>query len=815
MNRTREGAAARSPFGKQLRELRITAGLSQAELAERALVSIDSISALERGVSRTPQRETLAQLVAALDLSSEQRLQLEHSAERPSRPRLSPRWARRKTNLPPSLTKLFGRQTEIARIASLLDHAGVITLTGTGGVGKTQLALQTARTCLDRFSDGVWFVDLAPLLSATLVPSAVAAALAVSEPAGRPLTELIAGAIREKTMLLVIDNCEHVLSEAAALISHLRAAAPQVRVLATSRQSLGIAGEQVYRVESLEIADAAALFEERAKNANASLELSGEDRESVARVCRHLDGIPFAIELAAARLRVLGLERLEAGLAERFRLLSGGARSALPRYQTMQALIDWSYDLLGAEEKALFVRLGVFAAAFSLEAVVAVCSGDANDEWRVVELLDSLVDKSLVRVEARSAPRRYRLLETVRAYASLKLGDEWNRTKRRHAQYYAERMEAAEEDFAIAPSTVQWTAVLDGDLEDFRAALDWAFGDSGDFELGVRLLTAMRVYWIQKELTAEAARRSEAALQRNLPLPKELEAALWLTLSTASSELFVPAKTLDASARARQLYEELGDRLGTARSLRGEGIARLQLGQVAEAGRDLDRSLALTRESGPRREVARALVTSAVFLQVGGRLEEARRVLSGVVDLAQDGDERIRWVSSLNLAEVEFALGEVADAITHAYENLESDTLRRNARLRANQESNLTAYLLAAQRHDEARMMATAAIRDARDAGDRGPVAVALQHAAAGLSQQSVERAAELLGFVERALGPTGYQREYTERFTYELLMRTLRARLSEAEIATLVGQGASLTEEQAVQLASLRPADGRSKRKT
>jgi predicted ATPase len=802
MNRVRERAAGRSPFGELLRRFRVAAGLSQATLAERALLGVDSISALERGVSRAPQRETLELLIRALELSDEERVEFERSIERPSRPRLSHRRRLVKTNLPASCTKLFGRDREISEIEALLDRPGLVTLTGPGGVGKTQLAIKTGAILLDRFPHGVWFVDLAPLSDACSVAVAFAAAFSVTESLGQPLIDRLVEAVRDKTMLVIVDNCEHVLTQVALHIDAIGRAGPDLRIIATSRQSLGIAGEQVYAVASLEIPDAVALFEERARSAMPAFDLTDENEAIVASICQRLDGIPFAIELAAARLRVLSLQQLNDRLHERFQLLTGGDRLSLPRHQTMRALIDWSYDLLDAEEQLLFARLGVFAASFSLDAATAVGSCDGIDEWRIIDLLTSLVDKSLVASEVRNAARRYYLLETMKAYAASQAGDEWPCVKRRHAEYYAALAERSQAMFGTTDSTAQWAAELDLELEDFRAALDWAFGDDGDLVAGVRLVVGMRMYALQRGLTVETARRAEAALARGASLPKDLEAGLWLTLSGMRGDLFVPVLAIEASTKARELYAALGDQLGVARALRGEGIGRLQLRELRQAELDLQRSLALSREFGGRRDISRALASVAVSLHVNGRLEEARQALSDVVDMAQDGDDRLLWLSSVNLAEVEFEVGETIDAVARSYENLDSDMLRSNVRLRSNQESNLTAYLLALEQDDEARAMAAATIRDARDGGDTGAVAIGLQHAAAILAQKNVERAAELFGFVESSLAPTGYHREYTERFTYDLLLRRLRAKLSQAQIETLMSQGASMTEEQAIQLA-------------
>jgi predicted ATPase len=790
----------RSRFGELLREHRLAAGLSQEMLAERALISVEAVSALERGIHQAPHRDTLELLIGALGLSPEQRRAIEASAKRGSRmPTSSPI----RSNLPLTLTPLFGREQEIIEIAEMLDHFPLITLTGTGGVGKTRLAVQVGEECTDRFSDGVWFVDLSPLRDPKIVPNAVAAVLLVSESPKRAVAGAIVDAIRNKRILLIIDNCEHLL-EAAPFFDGVARAGEHVRVLATSRQSLGIVGEKTYRVRSLNVPAAIALFVDCARRVAGSFDLTEKNSQGVARICRQLDGIPLAIELASARLHVLGVRQLEERLLQRFRLLTQGNRVALPRHQTMRALIDWSYDLLTDGEKLLFARLAVFAPSFSLEAASAVCCDEAIDEWSVFELLASLVDKSLVVSEAHSASRRYRLLESIRVYAGERIaaGDE-ERLRRRHAAYYATLAEKAEENFTIAPSTLRWSVELEHDIENLRAALDWALKDRNDVELGVRLLVGTANFWLMRGLTAEGARRAQDAVALESQLPAALQAALWLMLSRMRGELFSPAQAFEAAARACELYADLHNDAQYGPAIRGRGVALMRLGQFDAAEADLYRALDLSRAHG-QRQVSRALASVGVFLQVRGRLVESRDAFVQALVMAQNtGDDRMQWLIAVNLAECEFALGDISAAIGHATDNLATELLRVNAQLRANQEANLAAYLIAAGREREGRKIALEGVREASESGDHAMAAIALGHAAATFAREDPPYAARLLGYVGHVLETVGFAREFTERSTLDLLMERLHESLDDTQIAAFVELGKSMTEDQALRLGS------------
>jgi predicted ATPase/transcriptional regulator with XRE-family HTH domain len=454
-----------SAFGALLRRHRMAAGLSQELLAERAPMSVNGISALERGERRSPYRETVLLLAKALDLTPAAAVEFEAAAARPRRPhaRVLPQaaasdgGAEPATNLSLQRTSLVGREAEIADIVGFFQDCRLVTLTGAGGVGKTRTALAVGENLVADMKAGVWLVELAPLAQGSFVLGSVARALNIQEPPNRPLLETLLAYLKQKSLLLILDNCEHVIAEAAAFADALLRGCPNLRVLATSREPLRIAGEQLYRLPSLsmptpqeasrltarEAADHAAilLFVERAKAIDHRFTLSDDTAPVVADICRRLDGLPLAIELAAARVKVLSLRQLHERLEERFRVLTGGSRNALPRQQTIRALIDWSYDLLDERERTLFRRLGIFVNGFTLEGAMAIGSGHELDELEVFDVLASLVDKSLVLADLTVDALRYRLLKSTRAYAreKLDLAGERESSAARHLHYLHDR----------------------------------------------------------------------------------------------------------------------------------------------------------------------------------------------------------------------------------------------------------------------------------------------------------------------------------------------------------------------------------------
>jgi predicted ATPase/DNA-binding SARP family transcriptional activator len=622
-------------------------------------------------------------------------------------PRPSPR---RRHNLPTPVTSFVGRQAEVAEVRQLLggepqaegSRPRLVTLTGSGGCGKTRLALQVARGVVEQDShpDGVWLVELGPVADPALVGQAVATTLNVREVPGQAVLQTLAGALAERRLLLVLDNCEHLLDACAALADALLRACPGVQILATSQQALGMTGEVAYRVPSLAMPEgdaiagagegpeaaaalkamqgygAVRLFVERARFGQPGFALSAQNAREVLAICRRLDGIPLAIELAAARLAVLSPSQLAERLDDRFRLLTRGNRAAPARHQTLRTLVDWSYGLLTPEERTLFDRLAVFAGGFSLEAAEAVCAGDGLDQEDILPLLSQLVEKSLVNAgEDVDARARFRLPETLREYARERLeGDPLvGATRERHAFFYTALAEAAYRALS-GPDQGAWLDRLEREHDNLRAALRWRL-DRGDARGALRLGAALGRFWAMRgylregrERLAEALalpddgapgappgldraralysagflawRQGDAAAARPL-----LESSVALARhlgdpGTTAYGLFylglVPEFQGDyPAARAyfaesRSLFEEAGDRDGLALALFGLGNVARQEGDPDTARTLLERSLALFREVGNRRSLALPLgYLGRVALRLGdpagarARLEEA------------------------------------------------------------------------------------------------------------------------------------------------------------------------------------------------
>src|SRR3954447_16581850 len=415
-------------------------------------------------------------------------------------------------NPSPGLTSFVGREREKLELERFLsDDARLITLTGPGGSGKTRLALAVSTEVVVRFEDGVWWVELAPIADADLVPQAVAQVLRVAEVPGRPLTEAIADDLHDLEIVLVLDNCEHLVAACARLAEALLRACPRLVILATSCEPLGVAGERNFpvpplsspenhdlSVEELERFESVRLFVERARYRLPAFALDDRNAASVAEICHRLEGIPLAIELAAAKTRVLSVGQISSRLADSFRLLKSESRTLDPRQRTLGAAIDWSHDLLGEKERVLFRRLSVFSGGFDLDAAEAVCSGRSIEEDEVLDLLSHLADKSLLLAEEREDEVRYRMLETVRQYASEKLEEsgEPDVFSRRHAEFYLALAEETEAGLR-GPDQIACFRRLEKENDNFRAALSWSLdrAEVPTEELGLRLTVALWLFW--------------------------------------------------------------------------------------------------------------------------------------------------------------------------------------------------------------------------------------------------------------------------------------------------------------------------------
>lgn len=558
-----------------------------------------------------------------------------------------------RNNLPHPLTSLIGREAEVAEIKAALASHRLVTLTGSGGVGKTRLVIEVGRSVLDRYPDGVWLAELAPLTDSQLVTFTIGAVLGVSLSSAATATEALASALHTKQLLLIIDNCEHVIAEVARVAEALIQACAHLSIVASSRERLAIAGESVIRVPSLPTPQASAgltamaaceypavrLFVERASALGLGFALTDANAATIGSICTRLDGIPLAIELAVPRLRVLSVEQLARGLEERFRLLTGGNRTALPRQQTLHALIDWSYALLNDAEKLLLARLAVFSGSALLTSITAVVVSVEIPPEQCGDLLYSLAEKSLVHVDPIAGETRYRLLESTRYYAAEKLGAA-PEIRRRHAAHFLARFAEATAEWETTP-TQRWIVQYEADLDNLRGALEWAFGKDGDVNIALDLVGRSHVIWAELGLMLEHRRWVNEALAKiRKETPAEVTARLLSWQAGDVRELDDPTDYDDAM-RAAALYREVGDGFQEGRVLLRAGTARLSPDSVAEGENLLRKAQALVRPFGPTKTLARCLSAQASARLFAGDIGKARMLHDEAIRICRDLGESL------------------------------------------------------------------------------------------------------------------------------------------------------------------------------
>jgi predicted ATPase/DNA-binding XRE family transcriptional regulator len=686
-------------FGDLLRDHRFAAGLTQEELAERAGLSVYGIQKLERGVTH-PYRDTARRLARALELTPEDG-EMFHAAVRPVRrhgrsradgqlhsggpqPALTMAGtaaqaaAGRVHTVPEPLTSFVGREPELTELHDRLQKCRLVTLTGVGGIGKTRLAMELTRG-VARNGGAVGFVELAPVTDAVLVPHIVAASLGISEQPGRRLLDTLLYSLRPQRLLILLDNCEHLIDACAELAHALLSACPFLRILATSREPLGIAGETTWQVAPLslphpgkvglveELAQyhAVQLFLDRATAALPTFTLTEHDCAAVAQICDRLDGIPLALELAAPQLRIMSARQLAERLDDRFRLLVGGNRAALPRHQRLQAAVDWSYDLLSEAERRLFNRLSVFAGGWSLEAAEAVCSGGEIEREAVLGLLGRLVDKSLVLAEQNDATARFRLLETLRQYGRERLsktGDS-EAIQRQHAAFFvmlAEQLKSSLKTNRETSAIQQLTT----ELPNIRVALNWACDSTdGDLASGLLLAVSLCDFWQIAGHVSEARAWLDEALKRKGVVEPHVRAKAL----TAAGELAAAGGDLVAAVRycqsSLEAFRASGDPSGVAQSLHvlaWSVACRAQSDADYTSAADMLREcLAIEIKLDNRLGEARALHESGELARLQGAYDSARAQLKKAHDIREElGDtEGVAW-SAHCLAWVELERGD-------------------------------------------------------------------------------------------------------------------------------------------------------------
>ncbi len=542
-------------------------------------------------------------------------------------------------NLPIQLTSFIGRERQIEEVKSLLSRTRLVTLMGAGGAGKTRLAIQAAADLIEQFPKGVWLVELAPISDPALVVQVVASTFEVREVAGRSLLDMLVDYLQPKSLLLVLDNCEHLVAASAHLASALLRACPNVKILATSREALGITGEATYRVPSLSRPDprrlqsleeltqfeSVRLFVERGIHSQPRFALTEANAKAVAHICDRLDGIPLAIELAAARVKVLTADQIAARLDDRFRLLTGGSRTGLPHHQTLRAAMDWSHDLLSEGERTLLRRLSVFAGGFNLEAVEAVCTGDGVDVVSVLDLVANLVDKSLVVAEGLNGETRYRLLEMIRQYGleRLQASGEVAAARGRHLDWYLGLAERAEPELH-GPDQVGWLDRLEMEHDNLRAALEWTKTEERGAETGLRLAGALHQFWAMRGYLSEGREWLEGVVARSNSTSTVARTKAVYGAGVLAFDQGDYGRAQALCEESLSLYRELGDKLGIALSLNALGILARNRGDYGRAISLLDESLTLCRELGHKWAIGETLNILGLTVRRQGDFSRAK-----------------------------------------------------------------------------------------------------------------------------------------------------------------------------------------------
>lgn len=570
-----------------------------------------------------------------------------------------PSLARPLTNLPTPISALIGREAELQDILNLTDSYQLVTLTGPGGIGKTRLSLEVARDLAVNFQDGAWLIQLASLADPSLVPGSVATAVGLNLPTDGASPESIAAALQSKHILLLFDNCEHMVDAVTQTVEAVLHTNPAAQVIATSRQPLGADGERIYQVPSLTVPatsdsmDASALtygacrlFVDRARAIDSSFSPSGPDIGAIVEICRHLDGMPLAIELAAARAATLGVNAIASRLGDHLQLLSDGRRTAMSRHQTLRATLDWSYELLSEAERVVLRRLAVFRNRFTISAAIAIANNDTIDNNKIIECVENLVVKSLIISEPLGRDPPLRLLETTKSYLlkNFTLPDECNSTRRRHACYFLDILRGAEVEAGILPLP-DWSRKYRAYVEDIRAALYWAFSLQGDMDIAIRLTVYSIPLWLQLSLMEEChihVERALAIIRSRKIVNLHDEMILCAALATSSTYSKGPTlETRTSWTRALELAEAFDDSRFQLAALWGLAIHYSASGEHHVEMTFAQRFCRLANQMDPVESRAGDHITGTAFHYMGDQAS-SRRYIERVLTYSPPPTERLR-----------------------------------------------------------------------------------------------------------------------------------------------------------------------------
>jgi len=689
-------------------------------------------------------------------------------------------------NLPVQLTSFIGREKEMAEVKRLIGTTHLLTLTGTGGTGKTRLSMQVAADLLDQYPDGVWLIELATIEAADQVAPAIGTPMRVREEPGQPMLLTLTNYLRNKKTMLILDNCEHLIAECARIADTLLRACPGLQILASSREPLGIAGERTWPVPSLSIPEswrneirgedaaerltqyeAVRLFIDRAVAVRPGFKVTNENAPFVAEICWRLDGIPLAIELAAARIRILGIDQIATRLNDQFRLLTGGSRTALPRQQTLRALIDWSFDLLSEQERTLLRRLTVFAGGRTLEAVEAVCADEKLEEWVIIDVLTTLVDKSLVTVEKpRGKEPRYTFLESVWNYGREKLAEagESDSLKTRHMQYFL-KLATEASPHLLGAEQFEWLERLQPEYYNFRYALDSCLEVAGLAPQGLQLAVALGRFWEIRSLLAEGREILTSLLEHAGNATQDSQRAAGLALAGRLAWL---ADVIDPgaayTAEALAIYRTLGDEEGIAAMALDNALFQFHFGKNAEAKATILEADGIAKRLGNKRLLAGVRRVQGMEATIEQRFQDSLTLSEESLALYTElGD---RWFSGI----VQWAVGVSATCL---------------------------------EDFDKARLNFRDCLQASTALGNRWAIAYPLEaFAALAIAQGQYARGARLLGAAEALRAEFGISTETTDHPALRQIFARAAEEFIKPELVAARKEGRGLSADQAVAFA-------------
>ncbi len=722
-------------------------------------------------------------------------------------------------NLPAQMTSFIGREKEMTEIKLAINEHRLVTLTGSGGTGKTRLSLQVAADLVDQFPDGVWFIELAPLTDPDLIPQTILFAIGVREQEGKTALQSLTDYVHEKNLLLVLDNCEHLIEACAKSTDTLLSNSPALKILASSREALGVKGEMAWHVPCLSLPDikhlpaiaqlsqyeAVRLFIECATLAQSHYQLTNENAPAIAQICSRLDGIPLAIELAAARVKMMTVEQIAKRLDDRFRLLTGGARTALPRQQTLRAMIDWSYNLLSEPEKTLFRRLAVFVGGWTLEAAEAVCGGEGIESEQILDMLSQLVNKSLVTVENVGDESRYHRLETIRQYAREKLFDsgESETIRDRHLQFFLKSAEDAEPHLRRSDA-VEWHDRIEVDHDNFRLALDWTVQSKSSAESGLRLAGAVSEFWATRGYLVEGRERASSALnharafERTALYANVLCNVAWIANYQGD---FPGARAFANESLAN--FRKLDDKLGISNAL-------WVLGAVAIDSKDYVLAESTLQEALQNRRDLTNVSTTGLLTNMGwaafglGDYPLARQRLNEALTVSLAAGNRGTTSAALGgLAEVDLREGRYESASKRIEEGL---AIRREIgdKWQIGVALGVWAWIAVLQ-HDWdsafSRLTESVAVRE--EIGDKGGLVWCLEKLGqVELGKENAEKAAIIFSAAASIRAAMGSTMDPFDQSEYERDIAVLHKKLGEGKFNMAWNQGRALTLEKTIAFA-------------